>query len=256
MSNIPFLDEYFLQHGPSFEGLYSLCKPETGTSLERMQALFASVHYVLDNNIPGDFVECGVWRGGSAMLMASILAQRGIEDRSVWLYDTFEGMTEPTERDIDYAGAKAADSLEAQRDYKEVSGIWCYAAYDIVAENMRKTGLPSGLVKMVKGPVEQTIPGSMPTQISLLRLDTDWYESTLHEMAYLYPRLSKDGVLIIDDYGHWQGCRQAIDEYFEHDLCPLELHHIDYTGRAAIKKLSGASTRIHSEVHSSPGLRK
>jgi O-methyltransferase len=231
-----FLESYFTKYQAGFESLYQLCKTETGTNRQRMTALFAAVHYVLDEGIPGDLIECGVWRGGSAMLMMGVLLSRGVIDRRIWLYDTYEGMTEPTERDVDFSGKQASQLLKAAEQFKENAGIWCYANLDTVTSNIGKVGYPLSRAELVIGPVEQTIPGKTPELVSLLRLDTDWYESTLHEMVHLYPKLVRGGVIIIDDYGHWQGCRQAIDQYFSNDLSPLELHRVDYTCRAALKK--------------------
>ena len=106
-------------------------------------------------------------------------------------------------------------------------------------ENLILTNYPINNFQLIKGKVEDTLPGIMlPDSISLLRLDTDFYESTLHELKHLYPLLSKNGVLIIDDYGHWQGCKQAVDEYFDKENISLLLNRIDYTGRVAIKTIS------------------
>ena len=113
--------------------------------------------------------------------------------------------------------------------------IWCHSPFDEVQRNLERTGYGLDNMRFVAGKVENTIPSSVPEQISLLRLDTDWYESTLHELTHLYPKLSPGGVLIIDDYGHWQGCRRAVDEYFASQPVPVFLHRIDYTGRLAIK---------------------
>ena len=115
--------------------------------------------------------------------------------------------------------------------------MWCYSTLDDVKKNLLKTGYPSENLVFIKGKVEETIPSQIPQQVALLRLDTDWYESTLHEMNHLYPLLSRNGVLIIDDYGHWQGARKAIDEYLEKNKIDILLNRIDYTGRLAIKHL-------------------
>jgi O-methyltransferase len=187
----------------AFWDSYRLCQPYTMTSVERMFALYTAVKYALDHDIPGDFVECGVWRGGSAMLMARMLVERGVTDRKVYLYDTFEGMTAPGAFDTAYSGEAAV-----ARDG------WCEADLTDVTTNLRLTGIPESQVVMVKGKVEDTLPAHRPVgAIAVLRLDTDWYESTKHELDVLYPLLSEKGVLIIDDYGHWQGCRKAVDEY-------------------------------------------
>ena len=198
---------------PEFRNLYEQCREYTMTSWERLYALYKSVQYVLENGVPGDIVECGVWRGGSMKLVAHVLVALGETDRTLFLYDTFEGMTEPDpDVDIDSSGNKAVnDWLEVQR-----RGVkWSYAPVEEVREVMAGSGYPMDKVVFVKGPVEDTIPATLPERISLLRLDTDWYSSTKHEIEHLYPRLSPHGVLILDDYGHYQGAQQAIDEYFD-----------------------------------------
>lgn len=88
---------------------------------------------------------------------------------------------------------------------------------------------------ILKGKVEDTIPNVLPDTISLLRLDTDWYESTKHELTYLYPKLTKKGILLIDDYGYWQGSKKAVDEYIEEEKLSIFLNRIDLSGRLAVK---------------------
>jgi hypothetical protein len=100
---------------------------------------------------------------------------------------------------------------------------------------MYETGYDREKISFVKGKVEETIPDNAPQSISLLRLDTDWYESTRHELIHLYPRLSHGGVIIIDDYGHWLGARKAVDEYIEQNNLCLLLNRLDYTGRIGVK---------------------
>lgn len=218
-----------------FWEIYNLCKPYTMTTVERMYALYNSVIYILTNNIKGDFVECGVWRGGSSMLVARMLFNRNVRDRKIYLYDTFEGMSEPTANDVDLSGRDASILLKEYENEKETS-VWCLADIDDVKNNMKKTGFFEQNIVYVKGKVEDTIPNQSPDRdIALLRLDTDWYESTKHELNFLFPKLLERGVLIIDDYGHWTGCRKAIDEYFAENNIPILLNRIDYTGRIAIK---------------------
>lgn len=214
---------------------YESSKPFTMTSVERMYALYQSVNYVLDNQIPGDFVECGVWRGGSAMMIAHVLKHRGVRNRKIFLFDTFEGMPQATKEDEDFAGKQASEIMEENTGNKNAT-IWCLADLADVKANMAKTGLNPNQIEYVKGMVEDTIPNAADIgQISLLRLDTDWYESTRHELVHYFPKVSKNGVVIIDDYGHWKGSRKAVDEYFsEKGLHPL-LQRIDYTGRLLIK---------------------
>jgi len=104
-----------------------------------------------------------------------------------------------------------------------------------VRHNLSNVGYPDDRIKLVKGLVEATLPNKAPSKIALLRLDTDWYESTRHELIHLYPRLAQRGVLIIDDYGHWEGAQKAVDEYIRDNNLPVLLNRIDYTGRIAIK---------------------
>jgi Macrocin-O-methyltransferase (TylF) len=218
---------------PEFRALYEQCREYTMTSWERLYALYKSVQYVVENRIPGDIVECGVWRGGSMKLSAHVLLALGVTDRNLFLYDTFEGMTEPDpEVDVDASGNKAAnDWVEIQR-----RGVkWSYAPVEEVRDVIAGSGYPMDKVVFVKGPVEDTIPATVPDRISLLRLDTDWYSSTKHEIEHLYPRLSMHGVLLLDDYGHYQGARRAIDEYFDRAGKRPFLTRIDYSCRAAVK---------------------
>lgn len=217
---------------PTFLKILKACQPYTMTSIERMYALYNAVTYIVKNNIAGSFVECGVWRGGSSMMIALTLKELGVSNRSLYLYDTYEGMSEPTADDVDFRGGQAKELMEQNVENKQNS-VWCLADLNDVQNNMRSTGYPQDLVHFVKGKVEDTIPATMPeAPIALLRLDTDWYESTAHELKYLYPLLVQKGVLVIDDYGHWEGCKRAVDEYFNGSLL---LNRIDYTGRIAIK---------------------
>ncbi len=218
-----------------FPELFRLCRPFTMTSVERLYSLYRAMHYVIKNKIPGDFIECGVWKGGSSLMMAKMLTMHGITDRKVILYDTYEGMSEPTENDKDYSGVDAEKLLE-QSSIEVQDSVWCYSSFDEVKSNLTLSGLPEENIIMIKGKVEDTIPSQVPTEkIALLRLDTDWYESTKHELEHLYPMLVKDGLLIIDDYGHWQGCRKAVDEYMSKNDLPILLCRIDNTGRIAVK---------------------
>lgn len=212
-------------------------KPFTMTSLERVLASIQAASYVALNNIPGDVVECGVWRGGSSMAIARTLMEHNDTSRIIYCYDTFEGMTDPGGGDVD-AWNRSADGLleHAKRaEPKSDSLVWAYASIDDVRRNLGTVGYPMKNVVFVRGPVENTIPETLPRQISILRLDTDWYESTKHELEHLYPRLVSSGVLIVDDYGHWSGARKAVDEYFVKIGLPVFLHRIDYTGRMFVK---------------------
>jgi O-methyltransferase len=209
-------------------------QPFTMTSAHRVLALCEAVRYLVHARVPGDIVECGVWRGGSMMAIARTLLQSNDATRHLHLFDTFQGMTAPTEKDVSFRG-DTADHLLNTEERSDPRSVWCIASVEEVQQNMGSTGYPPTQVHYIKGRVEETIPAQMPESIALLRLDTDWYESTLHELEHLYPRLVPGGVLILDDYGHWQGARQAVDEYFERTGKKPLLQRVDYSGRLAIK---------------------
>ncbi len=216
-----------IENENDFVRLAAQCRPYTMTSLQRLFALNQAVNYLSKNNIEGDFVECGVWRGGSSMMSALSLLENKDTSRDLYLYDTFEGMSKPTEKDVSMVGDLAENTWQ-DRDK-------CEADLNDVQTNMKRTNYPFSKIHFVQGKVEETIPQTVPDKIALLRLDTDWYESTYHELVHLFPKLTKGGVLIIDDYGHWQGARKAVDQYFAEQKLPILLNRIDYTGRIAIK---------------------
>jgi len=215
-----------------FLELYVQCREYTMTSWERLYALHQAVLYILANDIPGDFVECGVWRGGSMRLVAMTLMKEGVKDRTLYLYDTFQGMTKPGQLDVDLYGNPAINDWD-QVQRRKVK--WAYAPIEEVRKTIMSTGYPMNRVVLVEGPVETTIPRTIPERIALLRLDTDWYQSTKHEIEHLYPRLSTEGILAIDDYGHYAGARQAIDEFFSRTHRKPLLHRTDYACRFAVK---------------------
>ena len=207
-------------------------KPWTMTSPEKLNALILSVRHVVKHDIPGDIVECGVWRGGSMQAAARTLMEAGDTSRHLYLLDTYEGMSEPTEKDRrGHDGAAAADLLETS---PKESGVWAVATLEDVQQGMAQIGYPEAQVHYVKGLVEQTVPEQAPEQISILRLDTDWYESTKHELEHLYPRLSSGGVLLLDDYGWWEGAKTAVDEWLEETGERLLLLRMA-EGRVAVK---------------------
>ena len=220
---------------PAFMKICEFCKPYTMTTIERMYAIFKAVQYITENNIEGDFVECGVWRGGSSMMIAKALIHFGVSDRKIYLYDTYEGMSAPTSKDVTHEGNSAQTLLEEEISNKKNASIWAIAGLEDVKKNLHLTAYPEKQLIFVKGKVEDTIPKTIPAKISLLRLDTDWYESTRHELIHLYPVLVNKGVLIIDDYGHWRGSREATDQYFKQTQQSILLNRIDYTGRLGLK---------------------
>src|ERR1700761_2792860 len=162
---------------------YLRVKPYTMTTPERIASLCNAVNYLVENNIEGDFVECGVWRGGSTMAAIDTLIKAGDNNREIYLYDTFEGMSEPTELDKVFTGT-GADELMSTSDKNDPTSVWCYSALEEVQNNVGTLKYPTAKVHYIKGMVEETIPANIPSKIALLRLDTDWYESTNHELKH------------------------------------------------------------------------
>jgi len=215
-----------------FQEVYAQCKEYTMTSRERAFALCQATKYIVKAGIPGDFVECGVWRGGSAMIIASTLAKLQSQDRKIYLYDTFSGMTQPSEEDFDLFKKKKAEE-KWQKEQRAEHNQWDFASLEEVKKNMQLTEYPQEKLVFVKGKVEETIPKTIPAEIALLRLDTDWHASTKHELEELFPVLKKGGVLIVDDYGHWAGSKKAVDEYFSDKN--IFLSRVDYAGIVGVK---------------------
>lgn len=207
-------------------------QPFTMTSVQRLAALIDAVRYISCNKIEGAIVECGVWRGGSIMAAMFTLLSLRDSGRDVFLYDTFEGMTEPTPADVSCQGTAASDQFQVAERAGE---SWCRAPLDDVKHNVHSTGYPPSRVRFIQGKVEDTIPANLPGPIALLRLDTDWYESTKHELRHLFPLLNPKGVLIVDDYGHWAGARKAVDEFFAERRRDFYFHRIDYTARLILR---------------------
>lgn len=204
-------------------------------SCDRLWAVLQAVKYVVTNQIEGDMVECGVWRGGCSLAMAMMLRSLGSE-KKIYLYDTFSGMTQPTDVDVEWkTGDNAWNAYKALQT--NTHNEWCFAPIEDVKANFEVQGLLK-YCEFIKGDVVDTLRDHhlLPEKISLLRLDTDWYESTAIEMNTLYPRLSKNGVLLVDDYGHWKGSRKAVDEFFQNTSRQRPLAwKTDYTGRGYIK---------------------
>lgn len=213
---------------------YYNCKDFTQTSIERMYCLHSATKYIANYHIPGDFVECGTWRGGSLMLIAYSLLGSNETARKIYAYDTFEGMAQPTEKDSELGDGNSAYQIWKNKQRKN-HNEWCFADLAEVKKNILSTGYPEENIVFIKGKVEDTIPKRIPCQIALLRLDTDWYESTRHELVHLFPLLTKGGILIIDDYGHWAGSKKATDEYISSNNIPIFLVGMDSVAKIGIK---------------------
>src|SRR4051794_6334342 len=206
-------------------------RPWTMTSNEKLWALILATRYVADHRIAGDIVECGVWRGGSMQAIALALAARGDTGRELHLFDTFEGMPPPTQEDVLRGGRSAAELLATR---PHTHNVWAIADLDDVKAGMAHVGYPPERIHYHRGLVEETVPGAAPDQIALLRLDTDWYASTKHELEHLYDRVPSGGVVIIDDYDYWEGSRKAVDEFLAETGARLLLAPMG-SGRIAIK---------------------
>ncbi len=198
-------------------------------------AIIQSIKHISENNLAGDLVECGIFKGGNIILFKILADQMNLK-KKIYAYDTFEGMPQPGEKDFDLK------NISAQKHFKEYSDKnikWCYSSLDEVISNINsfdKEYLKD--ILLIKGKVEDTLnyEKNLPEKISLLRLDTDFYDSTRIELEILYPKLVPGGILIIDDYGHWKGSKRAVDEYFDLSKKFFWFHRIDYASRLLIKK--------------------
>jgi hypothetical protein len=219
-----------LDLGPEVAALYAAVEPYTLTGPERIGALRDAVRHVVAADIPGAFVECGVWRGGSMLAVAHTLVELGATNRDLYLFDTFTEMPPPDDVDADILGRSGAELLAVTSTLPEFD-IWPSArVVDVVA----RSGHPVSRIHPVEGLVEETIPDAAPDEIALLRLDTDWYASTKHELEHLLPRVSPGGICIIDDYGEFVGAKRAVDEHLAALGVPVLLHRIDTTGRLCV----------------------
>jgi hypothetical protein len=195
--------------------------------------------HVVERNIPGDFVECGVWRGGHAIIAAGVFESTK-QPRETYMLDTFSGMSEPTENDArTYDGASAVKMFEDLKR-RENSG-WCAASLDEVKDNFKKAGVSLVSAHFIQGKVEDTlcdrnhISRFADRKIAVLRLDTDWFESTKIELERLWPLVSPGGIMIVDDYGYWSGAKKAVDDYFSGN--PPFLSPVDRFARLVVKPL-------------------
>ncbi|OGC89733.1 MAG: hypothetical protein A2W25_13345 [candidate division Zixibacteria bacterium RBG_16_53_22] len=209
----------------------------TMVSRERLGSTLLAAKFAVTANIQGAFVECGVWRGGNSILASRIFQMNSQLNRGVYLYDTFAGMTQPKDEDYQLRDGIQAKVQFEQKQVGETS-LWSCASVEEVRQNFYSFGLDvNDAIRFIKGDVQSTLKdeSNLPAKIAVLRLDTDWYESTMCELEVLFPRLSQGGILIIDDYGDWAGAKQAVDEYFSRTTRKMFLQPIDYTGRIGVK---------------------
>jgi O-methyltransferase len=218
------MDEAILgsEFGREFLAFWKIVSPYTIVSVERAYATYRACRYAARYKIPGCFAECGVFRGGMSMLAGLTFIAHDEGRRDIWLYDTFAGMTAPSPEDGEAAAGynpqMVASSLqEVQRNFGSI-------------------GYP-GCSLFVEGDVCETLkqPANVPKEIAVLRLDTDWYESTRVELDILYGKVARRGVVLCDDYGYWQGARKAVDEFIERLLDPVYLCITDNCGVEFVK---------------------
>lgn len=201
-------------------------------------SLIRAVDYVIANNIPGDLIEAGVYLGANPDIMIRSLQHRGVSDRGVWLYDTYEGMPEPTKEDESSNAASPTGSPRA--DWQKAGGTakgsnWMRGPLEVVTARINALGYPADRVHFVKGMVEDTIPAQAPAQIAILRIDTDFYSSYHHILNTLWDRVSPRGVVIFDDYGALDGAKKAVDDFAAQRNIGWFLNRIDPHVRLVIK---------------------
>lgn len=167
----------------------------------RMSNLRRIAEHVITQNIPGDFIETGVWRGGACIMMRAVLKAYGATDRIVWAADSFCGLPTPNP-------GVAADAGDTHHTFTELA-----VSLEQVQSNFAKYGLLDDNVRFLKGWFSDTLPTAPIEQLAILRLDGDMYESTMDALASLYDKVSPGGFIIVDDYGAVTGCQKAIHDF-------------------------------------------
>lgn len=234
---VPVEEEFPVDFEQEYIDIIKKVKPYTMTSTERLYQLIHCVKYIIENKISGDFVECGVWRGGSVLTIIETLKLLNVADRKVHLFDTFSSADilstkSAVSEDEPFIGSKD-DTLQ----YIAKQNIDLSVNLDDVKKIMRETDYPLNNIIFHVGRVEDTIPESSINSISLLRLDTDWYDSTKLQLNSLYDKVLANGIVIFDDYGFWKGHKKAADEFLtERGIQPL-LFRNDYSCRLFIKNI-------------------
>ncbi|HVI07959.1 MAG TPA: TylF/MycF/NovP-related O-methyltransferase [Candidatus Binatia bacterium] len=203
-----------------FASLHRQVRRHTMCSNARLRGLHRAIRYVVSREIPGDVVECGCARGGSAALMGLTL-QRLHARRKLWLFDTFEGLPAPTAHDPDF---EVADLFTGT----------CIGTLEEVRDMFRRLGIANN-VEFVKGLFQQTLPAAPIARIAVLHIDGDWYDSVKACLDTLYDKVVPGGVIQLDDFGYWQGARKAVEEFFLERSIQAPLKRLDYSGRSFIK---------------------
>lgn len=191
---------------------------ETMVGLRRLDNVQRCVEDVLENGVPGDLIETGVWRGGVTILMRALLKAYGDTTRTVWVADSFRGLPPPS-------GRYEADAGDEHWRYDVLA-----VPVELVRSNFERYGLLDAQVRFVEGFFQDTLPSAPIEQLAVARLDGDMYESTIVALEALYPKLSVGGYLIVDDYGGLAGCRRAVDDYRREHGIDEPLVQVDWTG--------------------------
>jgi O-methyltransferase len=216
--------------------LINLVKEYSMTDYKNLYLSTQALKYIAEKKIEGDIVECGVWKGGHLIIFKSLCEKYNL-DKKIFAYDTFDGMTESSINDFNHNGENAIDLMKKTfASENNGDNIWCYASLDLVKKNITNVLGNTNNINFIKGDVIKTLQDkkNLPKKISILRLDTDFYESTKIELLTLFPLLEEEGILIIDDYGHWNGAKKAVDEFFENNY--HFKHVINGSCRMIIKK--------------------
>ena len=222
--------------GTNFLASYDQVKSLSMVNYAGLYMTYQAAKNVALNHIPGDIVECGVWRGGASYLVAETLRTYGVSDKNIYMFDTFSGMSKPTKLDVKSTGLDARSKYKTTFDGELNITDWCFSSLDEVKNNMKKSNYNYDQFIFVPGKVEETIPKTLPEEIALLRLDTDWYESTHHELVHLYPKVVPGGLIIVDDYTAWKGARKATDDYLSSlSKKPVLFQDSQYGGLLIIK---------------------
>ena len=213
--------------------LIALASEYSMSSYERLANVYDLSTAAVTQGLDGAFVECGVWRGGCAGIMADIAHEEG-EGRRTWLFDSFEGLPEPSALDGQEATAYASGRQSGELEAIDM----CVGPIEDVRELLHtRLRVPERQVEYVKGWFQDTVEAAAPRigPVAMLRLDGDWYDSTMVCLTHLYDLVVEGGFVVIDDYGHWEGCRRAVDEFLADREIEVALHEIDYTGRYFVK---------------------
>lgn len=186
---------------------------------DRLLGLQKLAHEVAQRHHTGDVVECGVYRGGSAVVLGERLL-RSTESRAMWLFDVFSGMPEPGPEDPPEAWAETGTLVSSE---------------EIVRKTFLLAKVPLDPVHIVVGRYEETLPGFKPAPVAFLHLDCDWYDSVKLCMDTFYDAVLPGGAIVFDDYGWWSGCRKAVDEFLAERSLDVRLVPIDSTSHYFIK---------------------